>query len=117
MTGLAMTLPATLAAAKVSAVVQLQLAALAGDCGTLVRRQESPWASITYTGTRYEFELWFDGKAEVAAGEALIAALPEHEFAIAGWLVADATVTRVDHFFSEQERLTVTCVLLLLKDD
>ena len=49
-------------------------------------------------------------------GEALIAMLPDHEFALPGQLVADASVSAVDHALAPSPRLTVTCELLLLED-
>ena len=52
----------------------------------------------------------------VEGGEALIAALPDHEFALPGRLVADATVSAVDHAAGPPPRMVVTCELLLLED-
>jgi len=46
----------------------------------------------------------------------LIAELPDHEFALPGQLVADASVSAVDHALAPSPRLTVTCELLLLED-
>ena len=48
-----------------------------------------------------------------AVADALIERLPDHEFAIARQLVADATISAVDHRFGAMERLEVTAVLLL----
>jgi hypothetical protein len=42
--------------------------------------------------------------------------LPDYEFAIPRQLVADATITKVDHRFGAMERLEVTAVLLLLEE-
>ena len=53
---------------------------------------------------------------ERAAGEMLIAALPEHEFTLPGQLVADAAVARVDHEMLPEPKLTVELELLLLVD-
>jgi hypothetical protein len=52
----------------------------------------------------------------VECGEALIAALPDHEFAISGQLVADASVTSVDHATLPEPRMLVELDLLLLED-
>jgi hypothetical protein len=84
--------------------------------GTVLAHEEKAWASITFAGTRHEVVLEFCGHEAVAAGEELIERLPDHEFAIPGQLVADATVTKVDHRFGAMERLEVTAVLLLLED-
>ncbi|MEO1730917.1 MAG: hypothetical protein AAFR64_09275 [Pseudomonadota bacterium] len=82
----------------------------------LVSHEETAWSSITFNGTRHEIALEFIGHAAVEAGEEFIAALPEHEFRIPGQLVADASVREVDHRFGAEERMTVTCVLVLLEE-
>ena len=92
------------------------LVELAGGQGAVVRQAERPWASITFEGARHTAELVFEGSEAAEAGEAFIAALPEHEFAIPGQLVAEATVIAVDHALAPLPRLAVTCELLLLKD-
>lgn len=84
--------------------------------GAVLCHEERAWASITFSGTRHEIVLEFCGPEAVAAGEELIARLPEHEFAIPGQLVADASITKVDHRFGAIERLEVTAVLLLLEE-
>jgi hypothetical protein len=89
---------------------------LHGHRGQLLSHEERPWASITFSGTRHELVLRFEGIEEVEAGERLIERLAEHEFAIPDQLVADATVTRVEHHFGTVETLTVTAVLLLLEE-
>ncbi|MEL7197583.1 MAG: hypothetical protein AAGL10_04635 [Pseudomonadota bacterium] len=82
----------------------------------ILSHHETPWASITFSGTRHEIVLDFKGSEAVAVGEDFIANLPEHEFTIPAQLVAEATVTEVDHRFGEDERLIVTAVLLLLEE-
>ena len=84
--------------------------------GKITSHDEKPWSSITFTGTRHEIALEFLGHIAVEAGETFIAELPDYEFAIPGQLVADASVREVDHRFGAEERLVVTCVLLLLED-
>ncbi len=91
----------------------LQLAEARAD---MLSHTESAWSSITFSGTRHELMLDFNGSEAVATGEEFIANLPEHEFQIPGQLVADATVRSVDHRFGEDERMVVTAVLLLLED-
>lgn len=93
-----------------------QLDALAEGHGKVVRHTEKAWASITFEGARHTFEIVFTGGEAVAAGEALIAALPDHEFAIPGQFVAEATVTLAEHLLLPAPRLTIACELLLLKD-
>ena len=92
------------------------LVELAESRAEIVSHEETPWSSITFTGTRHEVVLDFQGRAAVEMGEEFIANLPEHEFHIPGQLVADASVREVDHRFSTDERMLVTCVLLLLEE-
>ncbi|AKM07555.1 hypothetical protein [Pelagerythrobacter marensis] len=92
------------------------LRALAGERGQVRRHTEKAWASITFEGARHTLEIDFDGAQAVAAAEHFIADLPEHEFAIPGQIVAEATVTRVDHTLLPHPRLTLECELLLLED-
>lgn len=92
------------------------LLALANEHGDLIKHEEAPWSSITFTGTRHEVIFEFLGTTAVEAAEGFIADLPDHEFAIPGQLVADASVREVDHRFGVEERMRVTCVLLLLED-
>lgn len=92
------------------------LLALAEQRGEVLVHREKPWASITFAGTRHTLSLRFAGPEAVAAGERFVAALPEHEFAIPGQLVADATVSEVEHRPLPEQLLVVTCELLLLED-
>lgn len=82
----------------------------------LLRHTERDWASITFAGTRHTIALAFAGADAVAAGEALIEALPEHEFTIPRQLVADAAIARVDHALLPEPRLEVELEILLLDD-
>jgi hypothetical protein len=96
--------------------VRSALLLITGGSGTILSHEEKAWASITFAGTRHAVVLEFCGAEAVAAGEELIEHLPDHEFAIPGQLVADATITKVDHRFGAMERLEVTAVLLLLEE-
>ena len=89
---------------------------LAENRGQLLRHAERAWASVTFTGTRHTIVLAFAGAEAIEAGERFIAALPDHEFAIPRQLVADAAVSEVEHTAGPDERLLVTCELLLLEE-
>lgn len=89
---------------------------LAQGQAELLRHSERNWASATFAGTRHTVALAFSGSAAIAAGEELIAALPDHEFSIPGQLVADATVISVDQAALPQPRMVVELELLLLED-
>jgi len=77
--------------------VREALLTLAEAQGVMLSHEETPWASITFSGARHEMMIDFSGPDAVTAGERFIAALPDHEFAIPGQLVADATVGAVNH--------------------
>ena len=89
--------------------------ALAGKDAILARHVEKSWASITFAGTRHTLEIVYSGDG-IAAGERFIADLPDHEFALAGQLVADAVIVSADHALLPEPRLSVTCELLLLEE-
>ncbi|MEM9085434.1 MAG: hypothetical protein AAGB23_05880 [Pseudomonadota bacterium] len=89
---------------------------LAQSAGRVLTHEETAWSSITFTGTRHEITLDFNGSEAVTAAEVFITDLPDHEFRIPGHLVADASVREVDHRFGVKERMIVTAVLLLLEE-
>lgn len=82
----------------------------------LVRHSERNWASATFAGTRHNVVLAFSGTDAIAAGETLIAALPDHEFTVPGQLVADAAVIALKQTALPQPRLELELELLLLED-
>lgn len=92
------------------------LLALADHRGQVLTHSERAWASITFAGARHAVTLLFAGEEAVVAGERFLAALPDHEFAIPGQLVADAAVTAVEHRLLPHPRLVVQCELLLLEE-
>ena len=85
--------------------------------GQILTHSERAWASITFAGTRHSLALVFAGERAVAAGEHFVEALGEHEFRIPGQLVADATVTEVEHRMLPSPRMVIQCELLLLEED
>ncbi|RVQ65544.1 hypothetical protein EKN06_13265 [Croceicoccus ponticola] len=90
--------------------------ALASGYGQVVIHRETPWASITFSGTRHTLSLSFSGSTAVEAAELMIAELPDHEFSFPGQLVADAQVLAVDHALLPEPVLRVEVELLLLQD-
>jgi len=90
------------------------LQALAMGRAEIVRHGEDAWASITFSGARHTLVLMFEGTEAIEAGENVIAELPDHEFAIPGQLVAEATITSVEHVLHPEPQLWVECELLLL---
>ena len=92
------------------------LLALAQHHTQVITHSEKAWASITFAGTRHSVALVFAGADAVEAGEHFVAELPDHEFAIPGQLVADATIVEVEHRIAPDPRMVVQCELLLLED-
>jgi len=90
---------------------------IAGPLADVVSHTEAPWASITFSGARHTLVLRFAGSDAVSDGERFVAALPEHEFRVRSQLVADATVTRVDHELLPAPLMEVECEILLLSED
>ena len=92
------------------------LMGLAGGRAELIRHAERPWASVTFAGSRHTVLLAFTGSEAVEAGEAFIAALPDHEFTIPRQLVADAAVLTLEHVLLPEPRIEVEIEVLLLED-
>lgn len=93
-----------------------ELARLGGPGMQLLRHTERPWSSATFSGARHRFRLAFEGTEAVAQGEALIAALPDHEFRVPGRLVADAMIAAVEHDVASGPTLTIETELLVLEE-
>jgi len=89
---------------------------LAQGKAELQRHSEHAWSSVTFAGTRHSIVLSFSGVDAVLAGEAFIAALPDHEFTIPRQLVADAAVVRVEHDLLQGPRMVIEAELLLLEE-
>ena len=88
---------------------------LAGPDAELLSHAERPWASATFSGVRHTITLAFTGRA-IDQGEDFATALPEHEFAIPGHLVADAAITGMIQQTTPCPRLTLEVQLLLLEE-
>lgn len=89
---------------------------LCGGEGEFLNHRERPWASATFSGTRHTITLAFSGTAEIARAEQCLERLPDHEFAIPGQLVADATVASVKHSAGPPPRMVIEAEFLLLDD-
>ncbi len=87
---------------------------LAGPQAELVGHGERDWASATFSGSRHDISLCFVGFDAADAGEGFIAALPDHEFMIPRYLVADARILGVDDQQLPERKLVVEVELLLL---
>lgn len=92
------------------------LLALSGGHAELLSHAERPWASATFSGSRHDVSLAFNGNEALDAADHFIEALPEHEFDIPGQLVADAAVVEAQLAMLPKPKFTVTVELLLLED-
>lgn len=86
-----------------------------GQC-ELLRQSERAWASATFSGSRHTVTLAFRGIEAIDVADRFIEALPEHEFAIPGQLVADAAVTEAKLTMLPEPCFEVEVELLLLDD-
>jgi hypothetical protein len=89
---------------------------LAQGKAELLRHSERPWASVTFAGSRHSVVLAFAGEEALAAGEALIEVLPDHEFNLPGQLVAEAAVTSVEQTMLPEPQMELELTLLLLEE-
>ena len=89
---------------------------LAGSDVEFLSHKEKPWHAPTFSGTRHMVALAFTGSRAIDAGETFIAALPDHEFTIAGRLVIEAKVMSVKHVALPEPRLELEAELLLLEE-
>ena len=70
-----------------------QIRALAGGRVRVTLERERPWASITFTGTRHSFVVERTDATTPDDMKNLARALPEHEFAMRAYFLADILVT------------------------
>lgn len=89
---------------------------IAGAHAELLHHSEKAWASVTFSGARHAVRLHFAGNAAMDAADDFIAALPDHEFTIPGWLAADATIVSVDQQALPEPKVTVEAEVLLLEE-
>lgn len=89
---------------------------IADNKAQLLAHREESWASVTFSGTRHSVKLRFEGIEAAIIGEAMIEELPEHEFTIAGQLVADCAVSSIERTVNPLA-LTIEVDLLLLEED
>ena len=114
--GLIQTKPARRARRTAADRLRDALLTLSDHHAQVVAQSERAWASITFAGARHVFTLIFAGEAAVEAGERFVANLPDHEFSVSGQLVADATVSEIEHRILPSPRMIVTCEVLMLEE-
>jgi hypothetical protein len=93
-----------------------QVLQLAGPEAQFAHHAERAWSSTTYCGAYHTFRLSFAGAQAVETGEHFIAALPDHEFALPGRLVAKATIVSAEHSLVDGPLLALEAELLVLDE-
>lgn len=69
----------------------------AGAGASIAEASFRPWCSATFIGAQHRFTLRIEGADAAVLADRFAASLPDAEFAVAGHIVADATVDAVRH--------------------
>lgn len=109
--------PIPRAAERAGKRVVSALQEMVGGIAELLAMEERAWASATFSGARHTVTLRFHGTDDCEAADRFIEALPEHEFALPGLLVADAQVRAVTYGSLPEPVMTVEAELLVLNED
>lgn len=81
---------------------------------TVVETIVKPWASVTFSGARFEFTLLVEGEAALNASLRLRATIGCAEFSIPGHLVADIVVANLS---SDANSVRLDVEVLTVVDD
>jgi hypothetical protein len=90
---------------------------LARGAAELDEHRGTAWASATFTGMRHAMRVSLLGEDGVRTGEWLASILPDHEFRIAGHLVADIAVTAIHRRTEGIPAMTLTIEALTVEAD
>ena len=90
---------------------------LAEGQAELEEHRDTSWASATFTGMRHVMRVSLTGEDGVRTGEWLASILPDHEFHIAGHLVADIAVSAVHRRAEGTPAMTLTIEALTVEAD
>ncbi|WP_017672525.1 hypothetical protein [Blastomonas sp. AAP53] len=90
---------------------------LAAGAAQLEEHRGTAWASATFTGMRHVMRISFENSLGVETGAWLAKTLPEHEFTIAGHLVADLAITEVHRRSEGTPMMTLTIEALTVEAD
>ncbi len=77
---------------------------IAGEGAVIDAASSRPWASATFNGSRHSIDLRFDAPDAHARAASLAETLPEADFAIPGFIVADLAVDAQDQGRGEDGR-------------
>lgn len=87
---------------------------LLGPEAELVAAHEREWASATFSGARHRIDLRVPLADAASAPSPALAALPEHDFALSGEIVADCVLTTQRRERSADGRYWLACSVELL---
>lgn len=90
---------------------------LAQGRAALEEHRGTSWASATFTGMRHVMRVSLTGEDGVRTGQWLASILPDHEFRIAGHLVADIAVSAVHRRAEGTPAMTLTIEALTVEAD
>lgn len=90
---------------------------LARGYAALEEHRGTAWASATFSGMRHVMRVRLDGTQGLETGRWLASILPEHEFAIAGHLVADIAITRTHRRDEGKPAMTLVIEALTVEAD
>lgn len=90
---------------------------LASGAAELDEHRGTSWASATFTGMRHVMRISLSGDDGIRTGEWLSSILPDHEFRIAGHLVADIAVSAVHRRTEGSPAMTLTIEALTVEAD
>jgi hypothetical protein len=87
---------------------------LARHHAELIYHAAHQWTSASFTGDWHTIQLRFAGVEPVARAEEFIQQIPDHDWSIAGKIVAEASIVQVERFAATQCFEPVTTVVLQL---
>lgn len=91
------------------------LMALAGGHGRLLWHKSRRWASANFAGSRDEVAFEFFGTDAVTAGDAMLAAMGDHEFVLLGRVVVDIGLRYFTRLKKPTDRTIAVIELLLVE--
>lgn len=92
------------------------LVTLGNGAAIFEEHRGTSWASATFKGMRHAITLSFSGGDAMAIGERLADMLPEHEFQIAGHIVADLAIVDIYRRREGAPHMTLKIEALTVED-
>lgn len=99
--------------------LQNALRAMVSSEMTICRHTQRKWASISFSGSIHRISITLRGADAIEDAIALENTLPEHEFSIPGYLVADAGIVESDTHSLDDDVVAAHLIaeILLLTED